>query len=259
MTSAERMKEYERLFQESQSYNPAQFQSDFEKAYGEATNYNKDLIEQRSGAIGQAQAMPSQLREQYYSSAIRNPLAQEALIATQRGNITSDISRLTDLLEARGASYKDVLGKHLAAYQTDAERARTSAENAWRLYQDALAQEEAEKARAAAAAQQASLASLFRQPEQVTQPQGPRVFEIPDNTRPQNITNTVQDLLASGVTNYRNAPNALQKYLELQKGSLASLVGGLPGAVAYGTAVAPDVWNDIKSGATNLWNKLVRR
>lgn len=159
MTSAERMKEYERLFQESQSYNPAQFQSDFEKAYGEATNYNKDLIEQRSGAIGQAQAMPSQLREQYYSSAIRNPLAQEALIATQRGNITSDISRLTDLLEARGASYKDVLGKHLAAYQTDAERARTSAENAWRLYQDALAQEEAAKARAQ---QQAYIDSLIR-------------------------------------------------------------------------------------------------
>lgn len=159
MTSAERMKEYERLFQESQSYNPAQFQSDFEKAYGEATNYNKDLIEQRTGAIGQAQAMPSQLREQYYSSAIRNPLAQEALIATQRGNVTSDISRLTDLLNQRGARYEDVLGKQLGAYQTSAQQAQTSAENAWRLYQDALAQEEAARARAQ---QQAYIDALIR-------------------------------------------------------------------------------------------------
>lgn len=162
MTSAERLRQYEDIFNRSQQYDPSRFQSEFEKAYGEATNYNKDLIEQRSEAIGQAQALPAQLRQQYYSSAIRNPLAQEALIATRRGNITSDISRLTDLLGARGARYEDVLGKHLSAYQTDAERSRRDAENAWRLYQDVLAQEEAERARRAAAAQQASLEQFLR-------------------------------------------------------------------------------------------------
>ena len=51
MTSAERLKEYERLFQQSQSYNPAQFQQDFERSYGEATNYNKDLIESRNQGV----------------------------------------------------------------------------------------------------------------------------------------------------------------------------------------------------------------
>lgn len=159
MTSAERLRQYEDIFNRSQQYDPSRFQQDFEKSYGEATNYNKDLIEQRSGAIGQAQALPSQLRQQYYSSAIRNPLAQEALIATQRGNVTSDISRLTDLLNQRGARYEDVLGKHLSAYQTDAERSRRDAENAWRLYQDALAQEEAARARAQ---QQAYIDALIR-------------------------------------------------------------------------------------------------
>lgn len=171
MTSAERLRQYEDIFNRSQQYDPSRFQSDFEKAYGEATNYNKDLIEQRSGAIGQAQALPAQLRQQYSQSAIRNPLAQEALIATQRGNVTSDISRLTDLLGARGARYEDVLGKHLSAYQTDAQRAQRDAENAWRLYQDVLAQEEAERARAQAAAQQAALADLFRQQQIGQQPQ----------------------------------------------------------------------------------------
>jgi uncharacterized protein YbjQ (UPF0145 family) len=161
MTSAERLKEYENLFKQSQSYNPAQFQQDFERSYGEATNYNKDLIESRNQAISQAQSLPAQLRQQYYSSPIRNPLAQEALISQQRGAITGDIANQSDLLDARGARYQDILGKQLGMYQTSAEQARTAAENAWRMYQDVLAQEEAEKARRAAAAAAASQSDIW--------------------------------------------------------------------------------------------------
>jgi len=261
MTSTERLKQYEEIFNRSQQYDPAAYQRGFEKAYGEATNYNADLINQRSEAIGQAQALPNQLREQYASSAIRNPLAQEALIATRRGNLTSDISRLTDLLGARQSRYQDVLGKYLAGYQSDMQREQTAAENAWRLYQDVLAQEEAEKARRAAAANAFDLSKLFDTAggANETNGGGPRVFEIPDNTRPQNITNTIQDLMASGVTNYRNTEGFLPKYLELLKGSAVSSLGGIPGITAYTTSVAPDVWSDIKSGATSLWNKLVRK
>lgn len=141
-SAADRLKEYEKLFQQSQSYDTSKFQSDFEKAYNEATNYNKDLIDQKAQAIGQAQALPNQLREQYYSSPIRNPLAQEALISTRRGNITSDITGLTDLLQARGARYQDVLRKYLAAYENEASRARTAAENMWRQYQDQVQQDQ---------------------------------------------------------------------------------------------------------------------
>jgi hypothetical protein len=159
-TAAERLKQYEDLFQRSQGYDTAKYQQDFEKAYNEAANYNKDLIEQKAGYISQAQALPSQMREQYYTSPIRNPLAQEALIATRRGALTGDVNRIVDLLAARGARYQDVLGKHLSAYESEAQRAATAAENAWRLYQDAQAQEEAARARAAARA----LASLLQQP-----------------------------------------------------------------------------------------------
>lgn len=150
MSSASQLKEYERLFALSQGYDPAKFSSDFERAYGEATNYNKDLITDRNNAIGEMQALPGQLSEQYYNSPVRNPLAQEALIGTRKANISSNIGTLTDLLTARRARYEDVLSKQLAAYESDAQRAQQAAENQWRLYQDALNREEAARARAAA-------------------------------------------------------------------------------------------------------------
>lgn len=150
MSSASQLKEYERLFALSQGYDPAKFSSDFERAYGEATNYNKDLITDRNNAIGEMQALPGQLREQYYSGPVRNPLAQEALIGARKANVSSNIGTLTDLLTARKGRYEDVLSKHLMAYEADANRAQQAAENQWGLYQDALNREEAARARAAA-------------------------------------------------------------------------------------------------------------
>lgn len=140
-TAAEKLKEYEDLFAKANSYDTSKFQSDFEKAYNEATNYNKDLITQRNAAISEAQAMPAQLREQYYSSPIRNPLTQESLIATRRGAVTQDVSNLNDLLTARGNKYSDVLSKALSAYQTAASQAQNAADSAWNVYQSLLSQE----------------------------------------------------------------------------------------------------------------------
>ena len=142
MTSAERLKEYEDLFARSQAYNPAQFQAGFEKDYGEATNYNKDLIDQRAAVVGEMQSLPAQLRAQYATSGIRNPLEQEALIAQRRGTQTADLNRLTDFLQARGSKYEDVLGKYLQGYLADQSAAERAAENAWRMYQDAMAQDQ---------------------------------------------------------------------------------------------------------------------
>jgi hypothetical protein len=275
MTSAERLKEYENLFKKSQSYNPAQFQQDFEKSYGEATNYNKDLIESRNQAISQAQSLPSQLRQQYYSSPIRNPLAQEALISQQRGAITGDIANQSDLLDARGARYQDILGKQLGMYQTSAEQARTAAENAWRMYQDVLAQEEAERARAeaeasrraaaaAAQAQAAQLENLFRQntPTPVSEVGGkPNVYEIPERqVKSSDWTDKVLNAPAQMVLDYRNSSNPYQKYLKvLRDSTLSSVVGGLPGLGMYASAVGPEIWGDVKSGAQNLWSRLLDR
>lgn len=252
-TAAERLKEYERLFKQSQSYDTNAFQNEYKKAYGEATNYNKGLIEERNRAISDAQALPAQLRDQYYSSPIRNPLAQEALIATRRGTATQDIANLQDLLAARGNRYQDVLSSALGVYQTAAQRAQTVAENQWRLYQDQLAQEEAARARAQ---QQAFLGSIANrlQPTPVEQEQ---IYEIPE-PRPT-VTKPVQDILASGVRGYREKEGFLPKYGELMKGTAISSLAGIPGITAYGTSVLPDVWSDIKGGVSNLWNKLRKR
>ena len=266
MTSAERLKEYEDLFARSQAYNPAQFQAGFEKDYGEATNYNKDLIDQRAAVIGEMQSLPAQLRSQYATSGIRNPLEQEALIAQRRGIQTADLNRITDFLAARGSKYEDVLGKYLQGYLADQSAAERAAENAWRMYQDVLAQEEAEKSRRAAAAQQAALGDLLRRMSEAEQEVGEiqeGSYRIPVEESKQGLferkptlSNLTQDALASGILRYRNAPNALAKYWELLKGSTLSSVAGLPGLTAYVTAVGPDVWGDVKGGVSNLWNKL---
>jgi uncharacterized protein YbjQ (UPF0145 family) len=251
MTSAERYKEYENLFKQSQSYNPAQFQQDFEKSYGEATNYNKDLIESRNQAISQAQSLPSKLREQYYSSPIRNPLAQESLIAQQRGAITSDIANKSDLLDARGARYQDILGKQLGMYQTSAEQARTAAENAWRMYQDVLAQEEAERARAearaAAAAQAAALEEFYRSQNEVND-----WIEVPDETpkpppppkiaRPKSWTTELMDSDRNwGVDLSTVDPRKLNSSQRFQMAAL----GGLG-------PLNPTVWKTIGGAVGNL-------
>lgn len=142
MASIDQLKKYEELFAKSQAYNPAQFQQGFEKDYGEATNYNKDLIDQRANVVGQMQSLPAELRAKYAQGAIRNPLEQEALIAQRRGTQTADLNRLTDFLGARGSRYEDVLGNYLQAYIADQQMAERAAENQWRLYQDVVQQDQ---------------------------------------------------------------------------------------------------------------------
>ncbi len=149
MTSADQYKKYEELLANSQAFNPAKFQQGFERDFGEATNYNKDLIDQRANVVGQMQSLPAQMRQQYAQSAIRNPLEQEALIAQRRGTQTADLNRLTDFLGARGSRYEDVLRSHLLGYQTDAQMAREAAESQWRTYQDMVQQEQFQQQMAA--------------------------------------------------------------------------------------------------------------
>jgi hypothetical protein len=168
-TSAERLKQYEDLFEKSQAYDPAKFQQDFERAYGEATNYNQDLINQQSEALGNLQSVAPELRQRYSQTLIKDPTLQRSLIAQARQAPITDYSNAVNLLGQRGQRYADILGSSLSGYQTAAQRAQTAAENAWRLYQDQLAQEQAAKARAAALAQQQqqkSLADVIREAQE---------------------------------------------------------------------------------------------
>lgn len=141
-TTAQRLAEYEELYKQAQGYDPNKFQNDFEKEYNEAVNYNKDLIEQQSSALGELQTVAPTLREKYMNTLISDPTAQMALIAQARQAPITQWSTASNLLNARGQRYQDILGKALGAYQTSANQANTAAENAWRLYQDALQQDQ---------------------------------------------------------------------------------------------------------------------
>jgi hypothetical protein len=141
-TTAQRLAEYEELYKQAQGYDPNKFQNDFEREYNEAVNYNKDLIEQQSSALGELQTVAPTLREKYMNTLISDPTAQMALIAQARQAPITQWSTASNLLNARGQRYQDILGKALGAYQTSANQANTAAENAWRLYQDALQQEQ---------------------------------------------------------------------------------------------------------------------
>ena len=141
-TTAQRLAEYEELYKKAQGYDPNKFQNDFEREYNEAVNYNKDLIEQQSSALGELQTVAPTLREKYMNTLISDPTAQMALIAQARQAPITQWSTASNLLNARGQRYQDILGKALGAYQTSANQANMAAENAWRLYQDALQQEQ---------------------------------------------------------------------------------------------------------------------
>lgn len=141
-TTAQRLAEYEELYKKAQGYDPNKFQNDFEREYNEAVNYNKDLIEQQSSALGELQTVAPTLREKYMNTLISDPTAQMALIAQARQSPITQWSTASNLLNARGQRYQDILGKALGAYQTSANQANTAAENAWRLYQDALQQDQ---------------------------------------------------------------------------------------------------------------------
>ena len=141
-TTAQRLAEYEELYKKAQGYDPNKFQNDFEREYNEAVNYNKDLIEQQSSALGELQTVAPTLREKYMNTLISDPTAQMALIAQARQAPITQWSTASNLLNARGQRYPDILGKALGAYQTSANQANIAAENAWRLYQDALQQEQ---------------------------------------------------------------------------------------------------------------------
>ena len=76
------------------------------------------------------------------NTLITDPTAQMALIAQARQAPITSYGTAANLLNARGNRYQDILGKALGGYQTSAQQAQTNAENAWRMYQDAVQQEQ---------------------------------------------------------------------------------------------------------------------
>jgi hypothetical protein len=258
-TSAERLQQYEDLFEKSQAYDPAKFQQDFERAYGEATNYNQDLINQQSQALGNLQTVAPELRQKYSQTLIKDPTLQRSLIAQARQAPITDYSNAVNLLGQRGQRYADILQSSLGGYQTAAERAQTAAENAWRMYQDQRAQEEAARARAAAAASrgpslQEILASLGGGGGQGG---GEPTYEIPEDTYgTASLGNSNQDRLTSQVLKMRSAqtPGELIKsyadtyFIEPYRNinSIGDVLNVPAKGIAGATTVISDLFNRLK-------------
>jgi len=141
-TTEQRLREYEDLYKQAQGYDTNKYQQDFQKAYNEAMNYNQDLINQKSSSLGELQAVAPTLREKYSNSLITDPTKQMSLIAQARQAPITNWGQAVDLIGARGGKYSDILGKATSGYQTAAQQANTAAENAWRLYQDAVQQDQ---------------------------------------------------------------------------------------------------------------------
>ena len=98
------------------------FERELEKKVKERADFNKDLISQLrniEGSIVAAPAMRSELAEQ---GVIRNPLAQEAVLARRRGSLGSQLGSISDLLGERRGRQSDVVRMGLQDLMSEADR-----------------------------------------------------------------------------------------------------------------------------------------
>jgi len=209
------------------------FQSALEKAIGEKTQYNQDLINQQNQLQSQMYNLPAQARAEYLNSNITNPLAQEALIAQQRQGIQSQLGSVVDLLNARKQNYSNILSQAMGREQQAQEQVRLSAENAWRLYQDQLARQEAARQAGANASalqlQRDYLNSLMNQGQGTGGAVGTgETFTVEDGAS----ANTAQ---AQGLN--RLSGTVARSVSEL-KGAGGRILGGLGELGTFGTQLA---------------------
>lgn len=87
------------------------FRNLLEDEINKKVNYDQDLIERERATQARLSAMPAELRAEFNSSAIRDPFAQERIIAQRRGTAESELGFLNSLRERRGSRYSDILGK----------------------------------------------------------------------------------------------------------------------------------------------------
>jgi hypothetical protein len=151
-TSAQYLTEYEKSQKRYQDLVSGQnkFTELVKQKLGEKTDYNKDLITQQNQLAENQLSLPSQLRSEFSEGPVRNPLQQEALIQSRQSALGSSVGSVADLLAARGQREQDILSSGANVYGTMLQGAGTAAENAWRLYQDRVAQDEAARNRASA-------------------------------------------------------------------------------------------------------------
>lgn len=161
--STQRLSDYEKSqarYQELLS-GSSRFKDMVEKQIGEKTNYNKDLIDQQQRLIEKQLSLPYELRQEFSSGPQLNPLRQEEIIRRRQAGVGQSLGSVGNLLSARKQDQADILNTALQSYQTRMSGEQTAAENAWRLYQDALAREAEARRRADQLAQETALENYF--------------------------------------------------------------------------------------------------
>lgn len=103
------------------------FQRALEDEIAKRTDFNKGLLSEQAALEGQMAGLPAQLRDEFNSSAIRDPFAQERIIAQRKGALGGQAGFLNSLLEGRGQRFSDIIGRAtqgVGAVLADRERAR---------------------------------------------------------------------------------------------------------------------------------------
>jgi len=106
------------------------------EALNEKLNYNKDLIEQRSGAMADYFSAPSEARAKYED--VWNPFQREALTQRYTAQQLAPFQTLTSLLDQRMGSVADVVGQGVAGWQGVTQAAQQMSNLAQTQYQSAF-------------------------------------------------------------------------------------------------------------------------
>jgi hypothetical protein len=151
---------YDNLFKDLQNKigNRTGFKDQLDAAVNEKTQGNKDLYDKRAAIESDLRAMPNEMRNEFSTGNIRNPLNQEALISRRQGTLQSSLGSTLDQLKERKTFFGDILDKVLGGYDNDAKMLEMSTNKAREDYMTDLQQENLAKQMA----QQERLAKLAR-------------------------------------------------------------------------------------------------
>ena len=107
------------------------FKEMVQRKIAEQNNYNKDLISEQNRLLERQLSLPTELRNEYATSAIKNPLTYENIVQQRASNVGSELGTVNDLLSARQQEQDAIVNAALEAYKTyadtQAQRASASA------------------------------------------------------------------------------------------------------------------------------------
>ncbi len=109
---------------------PQNFSETLKQKLEEKANYNKDLIDEKNSLEGELISAPNEFREALRNTAIRDPFAREQFVTNRLGGLRSGLGTVTDLLNARGQQFSNVVGQATNQYAQEQAAAQAAAARA---------------------------------------------------------------------------------------------------------------------------------